>query len=100
MRPLINMVSIIESVFPFHSWHERVPSASNPADLPSRGQWLEASHRFGGCPLGDISLPQWALNFMTSLTFSKKLAEDFALKSRARNLLQGLSETGEENKLL
>ena len=89
MRPLINMVSIIESVCPFHAWHERVPSASNPADLPSRGQWLEASHRFGGCPLGDISLPQCALNFMTSLSFSKKLAEELRCEIQSPELPPG-----------
>ena len=89
MRPLINMVSIIESVFPFHSWHERVPSASNPADLPSRGPWLEASHRFGGCPLGDISLPQCALNFMTSLSFSTKLAEELRFEIQSPEIPPG-----------
>ena len=89
MRRLINMVSIIESVFPFHSWHERVPSASNPAHLPSRGQWLEASHRFGGCPLGDISLPQCALNFMTSLSFSKKLAEELRFEIQSPEIPPG-----------
>ena len=38
-------------------WLERVPSPSNIADLPSRGQHREAAEMLGAECMGDISLP-------------------------------------------
>ena len=52
------------------------PRTKEQRTKESRGQWLEASHRFGGTPFGDIQLPQCALDFMMSLSFSKGLAEE------------------------
>ena len=57
MRAMIYGLSLLDAVHPFGAWHERVPSPSNPADLPSRGEIQKAIAMFGAEPLGDIVLP-------------------------------------------
>ena len=48
----------IDCSSPLMVWIERVPSASNVADLPSRGKWQEAVDMVGGSFEGDIHLPK------------------------------------------
>ena len=52
-----------------------MPSPANPADLPSRDQWKEASSRFAAQPLGDIALPNAVINFIVSLHMDLSLAQ-------------------------
>lgn len=51
-------VSFIDTLHPSTSWYERVPSASNCADLPSRLKQLECSNLISGTLEGDIVLSQ------------------------------------------
>ena len=44
------------------AWIERVASASNIADLPSRGQQEEAAAMINGSLCGDITLEENVLN--------------------------------------
>lgn len=61
--PSISMLLIaqtfneIDVEFPAACWFDRVPSASNIADLPSRGKHVEAAKMIGANLEGDIILP-------------------------------------------
>ena len=46
-------------------WFARVPSSSNPADLPSRGQALEACERFQAKYFGKLKLPKLVFRRLT-----------------------------------
>ena len=76
MRSMIYALSFLDAVHPFGSWHERVPSKSNPADLPSRDEISKAVQLFGAVPFGDIQLPETFLNFLTTLKFDQQLAKE------------------------
>ena len=47
MRHLVRSVHHLEASSPTHSWIERIPSLSNPADGPSRGDPTEAMSLLG-----------------------------------------------------
>ncbi|CAE7927972.1 unnamed protein product, partial [Symbiodinium necroappetens] len=47
MFRLVAVISSMDAVFPFGAWYERVPSKSNPSDLPSRGEAGLLCQRFG-----------------------------------------------------
>ena len=58
--PLFRMshaCACVDAAMPCFIWYERVPSYSNPADLPSRRRELEACHRWSLSFAGDIALP-------------------------------------------
>ena len=76
MRSLVYLLSLIESKQPFSAWHERVPSPSNPADLPSRNEWRRCCEIFNGIPMGDVSLPETVLRFLTTINFDGTCAKE------------------------
>ena len=53
---LIREISMIDAEQPTGAWYERVPSASNIADLPSRGDHMRACEIVNGVAKGDIRL--------------------------------------------
>ena len=58
--PLFRMshaCACVEAAEPCFIWYERVPSFSNPADLPSRRREQEACRRWSLSFAGDIALP-------------------------------------------
>ena len=57
MLALARAFYLPESCYPCATWIERVPTASNLADLPSRGKHREAAEMIKGKSFGDISLP-------------------------------------------
>ena len=72
---LVAFISLVDSRAPFGAWVERVPSASNPADLPSRGDSLRLCEQVSALNCGDIALPGFVFNFLMSKTFSCELAD-------------------------
>ena len=72
---LVAFISLVDSRAPFGAWVERVPSASNPADLPSRGESTQLCEQVGATNCGDITLPGFVLSFLMSRTFSSQLAD-------------------------
>ena len=95
MRAMIYGLSLLDAVHPFGAWHERVPSPSNPADLPSRGEIQKAIAMFGAEPLGDIVLPDSILSFLMSVKFDQRLAKNACAHFIKH---QELSKLGEETK--
>jgi hypothetical protein len=72
-------VSMQALAFCFHrlqhdcmAWFARVPTDSNPADLPSRGQALEAAALFGCRHVGPLSLSKSSIDFLESHTLNRK----------------------------
>ena len=57
MQALSSIFHSWDEVYPHFAWVERVPSASNPADLPSRGLASECIQRFRGHYGGGLCLP-------------------------------------------
>ena len=76
MRAMVYMLCLLEARHPFLAWHERVPSQSNPADMPSREDWQECCSLFNGIPMGDIELPPVLMNFLMRLKFDLAAARD------------------------
>ena len=56
MFRLVALISSMDAVFPFGAWYERVPSKSNPSDLPSRGEAGLLCQRFGAENDGDFEV--------------------------------------------
>ena len=81
MFALVNFLSLVDSQAPFMAWIERVPTHSNPADLPSRGCEQELADKTGAENLGDICLPGFILNFLCSREFHKDLANVIIFES-------------------
>lgn len=67
---LISMVALLEGSLETLLWFERVPSKSNPADLPSRGEAALACQRFQAEDKGDIALTQTMTDFLCSINMS------------------------------
>lgn len=65
MLMLAQVFNIVDLEFPTACWFDRVASASNIADLPSRGKHAEAAKMIGAELAGDIVLPD---NLMPQLT--------------------------------
>ena len=78
MMGLISLVSLLEGSLCTTLWYERVPSKSNPADLPSRGLFPEAASRFGAEIKGDIACTQEMNDFLVSDQYSSRLAQAIA----------------------
>ena len=76
MKAMIYGLSLLDTVHPFGAWHERVPSESNPADLPSREEIQAATSLFHATPVGDIALPDLMLQFLMSVKFDQRLAKE------------------------
>ena len=72
---MVSLLSLLDVVLPFSVWCERVPSASNPADLPSRGKSAELGKLLHATDCGDIQLPAYVLNFLRRDQFDVELAE-------------------------
>ena len=72
---MVSLLSLLDVVLPFSAWCERVPSASNPADLPSRGKSAELGKLLQATDCGDIPLPAYVLNFLRRDQFDVELAE-------------------------
>ena len=72
---LVSLISLLDAILPFSAWCERVPSASNPADLPSRNDSETLCRMLGAVNLGDIQLPPYILNFLMRKQFEVDLAE-------------------------
>ena len=56
MFSMIYYLSVVEAPSPFGAWYERVPSESNPADLPSRACGSELANMFGSSFTDDYIL--------------------------------------------
>ena len=89
MMGLIALVSLFEGALGVTLWYERVPSKSNPADLPSRGLMQEAASRFGAMVKGDLVCTQVMSNFLVSSAYGPTLAKASAsaLSLEAETLL-------------
>ena len=74
MLGLISLVSLLEGSLCATMWYERVPSKSNPADLPSRKLFDEAASRFRAEMKGDIACTPEMCNFLTSDQYYPRLA--------------------------
>ena len=72
---LVSLISLLDAILPFSAWCERVPSASNPADLPSRNDSETLCRMFNAVNQGDIPLPPYILNFLMRKQFDVDLAE-------------------------
>ena len=72
---LLCAVSIIDTETPFAAWMERVPSPSNPADLPSRQKATELCQLLNAADQGPIELPAGLLSFLMQNRFDPELAE-------------------------
>ncbi|CAE7648128.1 unnamed protein product [Symbiodinium sp. CCMP2592] len=79
---LISLGALMESSMEALMWFERVPSKSNPADLPSRGQFAEACERFQAINKGDVAATDTMLDFIRAPHYEPKLAQ--AILSSAR----------------
>ena len=75
MMGLISLVSLLEGSLCTTMWYERVPSKSNPADLPSRQMFTEAASRFGAEMRGDVACTQEMSDFLVSDQYSPRLAQ-------------------------
>lgn len=54
---IVQAFNEVDVNFPAACWFDRVPSASNRADLPSRGKQVEAAKMIGATLEGDIAFP-------------------------------------------
>ena len=63
MQALSSLFHSWDSDHPHYAWIERVPSASNPADLPSRGKAKECADLLNGHYAGDLLLPPGLATF-------------------------------------
>eukprot|EP00435_Cladocopium_sp_Y103_P047305 s818_g13.t2 len=72
---LLCAISVIDTQTPFSSWMERVPSPSNPADLPSRQKADELCRLLNATDRGTIDLPAGLLSFLMRGHFDPQLAE-------------------------
>ncbi|CAE7244295.1 RE1 [Symbiodinium sp. CCMP2592] len=78
---LISLGALMESSMEALMWFERVPSKSNPADLPSRGLFAQACDRFQAINKGDVAATDTMLDFIRAPNYEPKLAQ--ALKRQS-----------------
>ena len=76
MFRLVAAISSMDAVFPFGAWYERVPSKSNPSDLPSRGEAGLLCQRFGAENDGDFEVPDIITRFVTLEEFSPAVLDE------------------------
>lgn len=72
---LLYAFSIIDTETPLAAWMGRVPSPSNPADLPSRHKAGELCNLLNARGSGSIGLPAGHLTFLMQSHFDYQLAE-------------------------
>eukprot|EP00435_Cladocopium_sp_Y103_P001353 s5288_g1.t1 len=72
---LLCTISIVDTQAPFSAWMERVPSPSNPSDLPSRKKPDELCRLLDAKDCGTIELPAGLLSFLMRDHFDPQLAE-------------------------
>ncbi|CAE7245188.1 unnamed protein product [Symbiodinium sp. CCMP2592] len=82
MMRLISLVALMESSMEALLWFERVPSKSNPADLPSRGQFAEACERFRAINKGDVAATDTMMDFIRAPHYEPKLAQAILTSAR------------------
>ena len=70
MFRVVAVINAMDAVFPFGAWYDRVPSKSNPADLPSRGESVKLCSMFGASDQGGINFPDELVTFITDPCFS------------------------------
>ena len=70
MFRVVAAINAMDAVFPFGAWYDRVPSKSNPADLPSRGESVKLCSMFGASDQGGINFPDELVTFITDPCFS------------------------------
>ncbi|CAE7259149.1 unnamed protein product [Symbiodinium sp. CCMP2456] len=78
MSNIICLVTLLEAILETSLWYERVPSKSNPSDLPSRGALEEAVKRFGVLDKGDVAVSEHVLSMLVSKTYDPRLADAVA----------------------
>jgi hypothetical protein len=101
MASLIALVSLLEAGLGLRVWFERVPSKSNPADLPSRAEVEEARRRFGCEDRGDIRLTEIMDQFLFDMSFDPQQFLPFCTpSSQRRNFLQQLQPEAETHREL
>ncbi|CAE7215102.1 unnamed protein product [Symbiodinium sp. CCMP2456] len=71
---VISLVALLEGSLEALLWFERVPSKSNPADLPSRAEIAEACARFKLENKGDIALTSTMKDFLWARDYEPVLA--------------------------
>jgi len=71
---LISLEALMESSMEALLWFERVPSKSNPADLPSRGLMEEACRRFDATNKGDVAVTSTMMNFIVAQHYEPRFA--------------------------
>ncbi|CAE7039819.1 unnamed protein product [Symbiodinium sp. CCMP2456] len=78
MSSIICLVTLLEAILETSLWYERVPSKSNPSDLPSRGALEEAMMRFKVLDKGDVAVSEHVLSMLVSKTYDPRLADAIA----------------------
>ncbi|CAE7340979.1 unnamed protein product [Symbiodinium sp. CCMP2456] len=70
MFRLMSLINVMDSVYPVGAWYHRVPSKSNPADLPSRDESDLLCRTFGARDKGEFAPPGEMVRFITEPTFT------------------------------
>ena len=78
MFNIICIVTLLEAILETSLWYERVPSKSNPSDLPSRGALAEAVERFAVLDKGDVAISEHVLSMLVSKSYDPRLADVIA----------------------
>ncbi|CAE7375366.1 unnamed protein product [Symbiodinium sp. CCMP2456] len=78
---LISLEALMESSMEALLWFERVPSKSNPADLPSRGLMDETCRRFGVTNKGDVAVTSTMMNFIVAQHYEPRFARAILVAS-------------------
>ena len=91
MFNIICIVTLLEAILETSLWYERVPSKSNPSDLPSRGAIAEAAERFVVLDKGDVAISEHVLSMLISKTYDPLLADAIAKAVRCEaDIVSGL----------
>ncbi|CAE7297549.1 F25B4.6 [Symbiodinium sp. CCMP2592] len=69
MFRLMALVNVMDSVHPVGAWYHRVPSKSNPADLPSRDESSELCRIFNATDQGEFTPPEEMVRFIMEPSF-------------------------------
>lgn len=70
MFRVMAVINAMDAVYPFGAWYDRVPSKSNPADWPSRGESMRLCAVFGATDQGGLAVPDDLVRFITDPCFS------------------------------
>ena len=72
---MVSLLSLLGTGLLFSAQCGRVPSASNPANIPFRGKAEELCDMVGATNCGDVALPGCMLSFCQRRRFDVELAE-------------------------